>query len=121
MAIENSLEGIVTVDLHAEPNMATELATVASVVRLRGDCDVVVDFSNVDIVTSASLSKLLQLRKLLAGGGHQLILCGLSADTDSIFKVTTLDQIFEFAEDKSAALAAIRSAEQSASKVHGPA
>lgn len=108
MAVENSLEGIVTVDLHPEPNTGTELATVASLVRLRGDCDVVVDFSDVDIVTSASLSKLLQLRKLLAGNGHQLILCGMSAETESIFKVTALDRVFEFAEDKCAALTAIK-------------
>jgi anti-anti-sigma factor len=121
MAIENASEDIVTVDLHPEPDMGTELATVASLVRLRGQCDVVVDFSNADIVTSASLSKLLQLRKLLTDCGHRLILCSLSADTESIFTVTALDQVFEFARDKSAALTAIRSAEPSASEVHGPA
>jgi anti-anti-sigma factor len=121
MAIENSSEDIVTVDLHPEPDMGTELATVVSLVRLRGQCDVVVDFSNADLVTSASLSKLLQLRKLLTDCGHRLVLCGLSADTESIFKVTALDQIFEFTEGKSAALTAIRSAEQSAFEVHGSA
>lgn len=39
--------------------------TVTEMVCNRGDCDVVIYFSNVDIVTSSSFSKLLRLRKLL--------------------------------------------------------
>jgi len=117
MAIKNSSADIVTVDLHPEPDMGTELATVANLVRLRGDCDVVVDFSKVDIVTSASLSKLLELRKLLTDRGHKLILFGLTGETRNIFEVTALDSVFEFADDKSAALAAIHGTKQPKSKV----
>lgn len=117
MTIKNSTGAVVTVDLHPEPDTGTELATVASLVRLRGDCDVVVDFSRVDIVTSASLAKLLKLRKLLDDCGHRLILFGLAPETASIFKVTALDAVFEFADDKSAAVAAIRGTEQQESKI----
>ncbi|MHC4913194.1 MAG: STAS domain-containing protein [Planctomycetota bacterium] len=76
--------------------------------RDRGDCDVVVDFSNVDIVTSSSLSKLLKLRKLLADCGHRLVFCNVAAATRGIFTVTGLDGIFELAEDKFVALASLQ-------------
>lgn len=121
MTIKNSFAEIVTVDLHPEPDMGTELATVTSLVRLRGNCDVAVDFSSVDIVTSASLAKLLELRRLLSGHGRRLVLFGLAAATRSIFKVTALDAVFEFANDKSTACAAIRRAKQPKSKVRTPA
>ena len=120
MAIKDSFADILTVDLHPEPDMGTELATIASLVRLRDDCDVAVDFSSVDIVTSASLAKLLKLRKLLANCGHRLVLFGLGPGTRSIFKVTALDLVFEFADDKSGACAAIRRAKQPKSKVRAP-
>ena len=65
MGIQNWSEDIILVDLPQEPNMGDELKTVTDMARDRGDCDVVIDFSDVDIVTSSSLSKLLKLRKLL--------------------------------------------------------
>lgn len=117
MAIRNLSADIVSVDLHPEPDTGTELATVASLVRLRGGCDVVVDLSSVDIVTSASLSKLLELRKLLTDHGRRLILFGLAPETRNTFEEASLDVVFEFADDKSAALAAIRGTKQPKSKV----
>jgi len=65
--------------LSREPEMGNELITVKKMVRDRGDCDVVIDFSGVDIVTSSSLSKLLKLRKMLSDSGHKLVLCSVSA------------------------------------------
>ncbi|MHC4075457.1 MAG: STAS domain-containing protein, partial [Planctomycetota bacterium] len=72
------------------------------------DCDVVVDFSSVDIVTSSSLSKLLKLRKLLADCSHKLVFCNVAAATKGIFTVTGLDGIFEVVEDKFVALAGLQ-------------
>ena len=112
MAIKNLSADVVTVDLHPEPDTGTELATVASLMRLRDDCDVVVDFSRVDIVTSASLSKLLELRKLLTDRGRRLVLFGLTPETRNTFNEAALDAVFEFADDKAGALAAIRGARQ---------
>ena len=108
MGIDHSSQGILTVDLLAEPDMGTELETVAKVVREEADCDLIVDFSSVDIITSSSISKLLKLNKLLNGHGHQLILCGLINATKQILKLAGLDQIFDFADDKSAALTAVK-------------
>jgi len=100
MGIQEWSEDIILVDLPAEPDMGEELKTVTTLVRDRGDCDVVIDFSNVDIVTSSSLSKLLKLRKLLSDCGHRLVFCSVAPATKGIFTVTGLEGIFELADDK---------------------
>jgi len=108
MGIQNWSEEIILVDLPQEPEIGDELKTVTEMVRDRGDCDVVIDFSMVDIVTSSSLSKLLKLRKLLADCGHRLVFCSVAAATKGIFTVTGLDGIFEIADDKFVALAGLQ-------------
>jgi anti-anti-sigma factor len=108
MGIQDWSEDIILVDLPQEPEMGDELKTVTEIVRERGNCDAVIDFSNVDIVTSSSLSKLLKLRNLLADCSHQLVFCNVAAATRGIFTVTGLDGIFEFADDKFVALASLQ-------------
>jgi anti-anti-sigma factor len=108
MGIQNWSENIILVDLPQEPNMGDELKTITDMVRDRGDCDVVIDFSSVDIVTSSSLSKLLKLRKLLVDCGHRFIFCNVAPATKGIFTVTGLDGIFELADDKFVALASLQ-------------
>jgi len=108
MGIQDWSEDVILVDLPQEPEMGEELKTVTEMVRNRGNCDVVIDFSSVDIVTSSSLSKLLKLRKLLTDCGHQLVFCNVAAATKGIFTITGLDGIFEFAEDKFVALAGLQ-------------
>lgn len=108
MGIQNWSENIVLVDLPPEPQIGDELKTVTEIVRDRGDCEVVVDFSSVDIITSSSLSALLKLRKLLADCGHRLIFCGVAAATKGVFTVTGLDGVFEIVDDKFIALASLQ-------------
>ncbi len=108
MGIQNWSEDIILVDLAQEPQLGEELTTVTRMVRDRGDCDVVADFSEIDIVTSSSLSKLLKLRKMLADCGHRLIFCNVAPATKGIFTVTGLDGIFEVSEDKFVALASLQ-------------
>jgi anti-anti-sigma factor len=105
MGIQEWYENSILVDLSEEPEMGNELITVTKMVRDRGDCDVVIDFSDVDIVTSSSLSKLLKLRKMLSDSGHKLVLCSVSSATKGIFMITGLDGNFEFADDRSVVLA----------------
>lgn len=108
MGIQNWSEDIVLVELAQEPQIGDELTAVTEIVRDRGDCDVVIDFTSVDIVTSSSLSKMLKLRKLLADCGHRLVFCNVAAATKGIFTVTGLDGIFELADDKFVALASLQ-------------
>lgn len=108
MGIQNWSEEILLVELPQEPELGDELKTTTEMVRDRGDCDVVVDFSSVDIVTSSSLSKLLRLRKLLVDCGHRLVFCNVAPATKGIFTVTGLDGIFELVDDKFVALAGLQ-------------
>jgi len=108
MGIQNWSEDVILVDLPQEPETGDELATVTDMVRDRGNCDTVIDFSNVDIITSSSLSKLLKLRKLLVDCGHRLVFCSVAPATKGIFTVTGLDGIFEIVDDKFVALATLQ-------------
>ena len=108
MGIQNWSEDILLVDLPAEPEMGEELKTATQMARDRGDCEVVIDFSKVDIVTSSSLSKLLRLKKLLSDCGHRLVFCNVAPATKGIFTVTGLDGIFEIVDDKFIALASLQ-------------
>ena len=63
MGIQDWSDNSILVGLSGEPETGNELITVTKMVRERGNCDVVLDFSGVDIVTSSSLSKLLKLRR----------------------------------------------------------
>jgi anti-anti-sigma factor len=108
MGIQNWSEDIVLVDLPPEPQIADELKSVTEIVRDRGDCDVVIDFSSVDIVTSSSLSMLLRLRKLVVDCGHKLVFCNIAPATKGIFSITGLNDVFEIVDDKFVALASLQ-------------
>lgn len=108
MGIQNWSEDIILVDLPQEPELGDELKTVTEAVRDRGDCEVVIDFSDVDIITSSSLSKLLKLRKLVGDCGHRLVFCSVAPATKGIFTITGLDGIFEIVDDKFIALASLQ-------------
>lgn len=108
MSMENLSDDIIAVNLDREPKMNGELKTVTDVVHDRDGCDVILDFANVDIITSQSLSRLLKLRQLLIDCGRRLILCNVNAFTKSAFKVTGLDGIFELVEDKVSASAELQ-------------
>jgi anti-anti-sigma factor len=108
MGIQDWPEDIILVESSGEPEMANELIAVTERVRDRGDCDVVIDFSSVDIITSSSLSKLLKLRKKLSDNGHKLVFCSVAMATKRIFLITGLEKISKFADDKFTALESLR-------------
>ena len=110
MGIQNWSEAIILLNLAAEPQLGEELQTTIDMVRRRIR-DVVVDFSEVDILTSSSIAKLLKLRKALSDSDHRLVLSGLKARTRNIFSVTGLDVVFEFVEDQFLALAGLQMAD----------
>jgi anti-anti-sigma regulatory factor len=109
MGIENLSEDILLVCLPSkEPEIGDELKHLNEIVITDSDRDVVIDFFRVEIITSSDLSNLLTLRALLHENRRQLVLCSVSILTKGIFTVAGLDVVFEFAEDKQAALAAIK-------------
>ena len=107
MAIQNYSDNIIIVDLPAEPNIRVELENLRGVLQTCADSDVIIDFSQVDIITSLSLSGFLMVRELLAKAGRRLVFCNISPITRDIFTVTCFDGIFEFIDDKDHAVQAL--------------
>ena len=106
MSIQNLSEDVLLVDLPGEPQqIEQELSGLNASVSKRDDCDVIIDFFRVEILTSASICNLMILRNTLCERGHQLILCNVSVVTGYIFTVAGLDEIFDFVDDRQAALA----------------
>ena len=112
MGIENLSDDVLLVVLPKEPELRRELAAVNETVTHRSDCNVIVDFSGVEIVTSSSISNLIILRKSLSERGHRLFLCNVAFVTKCIFRIAGLSSFFDFVDDVPAALAAIQGADQ---------
>ena len=108
MGIQNWSDDIVLVNLVKEPNISNELQTVTGMVTSKGGFDVVIDFADVDIITSSSISKFLSLQKHLTASGHHLVFSSVSMRVKKIFAVTGLDNIFSFVDDQFIALAGLQ-------------
>ena len=108
MSIEQWSEDIVLVNLAKEPELGEDLQSTATLVTDNPDCNVAVDFSDVLILTSSSIAKLLKLRKIVRDNGQNLVLSSVSRRTREIFVVTGIDSVFDFVDDKTYALAGLQ-------------
>jgi len=99
MTIKNHSEGIIIVELPPEPGIRAELDTLMEILHTGTDNDVIIDFSNVDIMTSMTLSGFLKVRETVTEAGRRLIFTNAAALTKDIFTVTCFDGIFEFIDD----------------------
>jgi anti-anti-sigma regulatory factor len=98
-------QDLVLVNLPKETGRNDGLQSVIAMLREHGACDVVVDFSQVKRVTGAWLTRLENIRRLASQGEHTLTLCGIAPSMRRIFAIARLDQVFDFAEDRFAAMA----------------
>jgi anti-anti-sigma factor len=105
MSIYRWSEDVILAELPGDLKKQNELQTVVAMLRERGDCDVVIDFSQVDVVGGVCLARLLEILSLVNECGHKLTLCTVAPATKGVFTVAGLDDLFEFAEDRFAALA----------------
>ena len=104
MSIHRWSEDVILVDLPQELEKHNELQTVIGMARDRGECDVVIDLSGVAVLGGRGLAWLLELRRLLQDGGHKLTLCSVTRATKGVVTIARLDDLFEFVEDRFAAL-----------------
>jgi len=107
--VENLASDIIAFTLEREPQMNGELQAVIDMTAEHSDCNVILNFKNIDIITSSSLTRLLELRQTLLALGHQMVLCNIHPFTKSAFEITGLDGVFTLAADKPAAVAVLRS------------
>ena len=64
----------------------------------------VIDFSNVEFLSSSVLGLLIKISKKIYETAGELRLCGISAKIDEIFKITRLDKVFQISPDKDNAI-----------------
>ena len=88
--------------------MADELEDLTEIVSEGCTGEVIVDFSQVEILTSESICALMILEKYISSAGHQLVFCDASPEIKQIFKRTGLAAVFTFAKDAYAALQSVR-------------
>lgn len=104
MDIQLCCDNLVVLNLQPEPYVRGQIDNALRIIEEGNAGDMIIDFSEVGIINSLSLSGLLQLRKHLKETGQKLILCNISPMTKKIFNITCLDTNFEFASDKEAAI-----------------
>jgi anti-anti-sigma regulatory factor len=109
MGIRNLSENIILVELPTDKSeRADELKKLNETISNNCQCDVIVDFYKVEIINSWNISNLLILRSMLEDAGHKLILCNINTLTRYIFVVAGLSETFVFADNRPAAIAAVR-------------
>lgn len=108
MGIKNLSKDVLLVELPSKSlKIAAELKAVNEAVSKNSDCDVIIDFSRVEIINSSNISNLLILHNIQAGCGHRVILCSVATVTKCIFVVAGLNEVFEFAKDVDSAMATV--------------
>ena len=108
MGIKNLSKDAFLVELPSKsPKIAMQLKAVNETVSKNGSCDVIIDFSRVEIINSANISNLLILHNMVQNAGHCLIFCNVATVTKCIFVVAGLNEVFEFADNQSKALATV--------------
>jgi len=104
MTVKKISEDVLLVTLSTNAETGDNLKAVNDIVAERKDCDVIVDFAGVQIITSANISNLIILHQFLRASERQLIFCNVSFLIKCVFRVTGLGDVFNFAVDKQAAL-----------------
>ncbi len=77
-----------------------------ALVEKEGRKSILLNFSNVEFLSSAALNKLIILDKKVKAAGGKLVFCCLRPEIHEVFVITRLTQLFTIAEDEAEALAA---------------
>ncbi len=68
---------------------------------------IILDFSNVEYLSSAALGKLITMDKKVKAAGGKLRLCAIRPDIYEVFAITKLNQVFDIKDDQEQALAGL--------------
>ena len=64
----------------------------------------ILDFSDVNLISSTLLSKLILMQRRVANSGGKLRLCEMSPIIQQVFRTSNLDRLFSIDRDQRAAL-----------------
>jgi anti-sigma B factor antagonist len=73
-------------------------------VEQEGRRKLLLNFGNVEYLSSAALGKLITLNKKLQGVSGRLILCNIDPQIYEVFEITKLDKFFNIQKEEQAAL-----------------
>jgi len=107
MPIEKWSDKVSVVRLGDDPQFSEDmnaLQTEAAGGRAR---NLVLDFAGVHFVSSSNIGQLLRLRHGLRTAGRRLVVCGVTTNVWSSLLAMGLDQLFDFSDDVTTALATI--------------
>jgi anti-sigma B factor antagonist len=77
-----------------------------SLVDELGRRKVLLNFSNVEFLSSAALGKLITLNRKLQSSKGKLVLCAIAREIMEVFEITKLDKLFTIHKEEQAALQA---------------
>ncbi|MBK8266951.1 MAG: STAS domain-containing protein [Planctomycetes bacterium] len=109
MAVKDWSENIIVGELQDDPLFSEDLNMLQEMIESRQNCNVVLDFANVNYLNSSNIAKLLKLRKHMIGNGNgKLRLCAINTGVWGVFLVTGLDKIFDFCDNVASGLASVQ-------------
>ena len=109
--LQLSTEGSVTVARFTDHKILDEaniqqMGEELSALAASGDHKkLLLNFDNVEFLSSAALGKLISLQKKATASSTALRLCSIRPEIFEVFKITNLDQVFDIDDDQDAALA----------------
>ncbi len=65
---------------------------------------IILDFTNVEYLSSAALGKLITMDKKVKAAGGKLRLCSIRSDIKEVFKITRLDKLFQIMDNRDKAI-----------------
>ena len=71
-----------------------------------GKKKMLLNFGNVEYLSSAALGKLITLNKKVGAAGGRLVLCNIDPQIYEVFEITKLDKLFKIKKDEQEALQA---------------
>lgn len=109
MSMEYWSDNIMVVELEEGPAFSDDLNAIMDQLEKRTDVDVVISFGSVPYLNSSNIAQLLRLRKrVVISNRRRMVLCGIDTSVWSLFLVTGLDKVFEFADDVANGLASVQ-------------
>ena len=112
MATQNLSQHVLLITLPAEPQCNSDLEVLSRSTRPAFERDVIVDFSLVECLPSATICHLIALERVLSAAGRQLVLCSASPDVKATFRRVGLHKLFRFTDDELAAVQSLDRAER---------
>ena len=77
-----------------------------SLVDELGRKKILLNFSNVEYLSSAALGKFITLNKKVGASGGKLVMCNINEEIFEVFEITKLNRLFNIQKDEQTALQA---------------